>query len=142
MTLIAPSPSRYPANAKPFAHPLGRSETLALMGILVALGAWLRLDQWLDQVLIDDEWHALHQIIERTPAQLFLSFGYADYSVPLGMLDAWIAAQFGLGEAAMRLPIMAAGLATLLVIPLYLAPRVGATTALTHALLLAVSALL
>src|SRR5258706_6630172 len=142
MTLTAPSTSRYPADAEPFGHPLARPETLALMGILVALGAWLRLDQWLDQVLIDDEWHALPQVIERTPAELFLSFGYADYSIPLGILDAWIASQFGLGEAAMRAPIMAAGLVTLLVIPWYLAPRVGATMVLTHAFLLAISPLL
>jgi Dolichyl-phosphate-mannose-protein mannosyltransferase len=134
--------SRYPADARPHADALARPATLALIGILVALGAWLRLDQWLDQVLIDDEWHALHQIIDHTPAQLFLSFGYADYSIPLGMLDAWIAAHFGLGEAAMRLPIMAAGLTTLVVIPWYLAPRVGATVAATHAFLLAISPLL
>src|SRR5260370_33563661 len=99
MTLIAPSPSRYPANAKPFAHPLGRSETLALMGILVALGAWLRLDQWLDQGLIFDEWHALPQVIEHTPAELFLSFCYADYSIPLCSLHSWIAPQFGHAQA-------------------------------------------
>jgi len=112
------------------------------MVILAALGAWLRLDQWLDQVLIDDEWHALHQIIEHTPAQLFLSFGYADYSIPLGMLDAWIAAHFGLSEIAMRMPMMVAGLATLLIIPWYLASRVGAAVALTHMFLLAISPLL
>jgi hypothetical protein len=142
MTLIAPSTLHYPTDATPFADALVRPATLVLMGIFVALGVWLRLDQWLDQVLIDDEWHAFHQVIDHTPAQLFLSFGYADYSIPLGMLDAWIAAQFGLGEAAMRLPIMAAGLATLLAIPWYLTPRVGATVALTHAFLLAISPLL
>jgi hypothetical protein len=142
MTPIAASTSRFPADARPFADALARPAMLAVMGIVVTLGVWLRLDQWLDQVLIDDEWHALHQVIEHTPAQLFLSFGYADYSIPLGMLDAWIAAHFGLGEVAMRLPIMAAGLATLLVLPWYLAPRVGATVALTHAFLLAISPLL
>jgi len=134
--------SRHLADVKPFTHPLARPENLAVMGILFALGTWLRLDQWLDQVLIDDEWHALHQIIDHPPAHLFLSFGYADYSIPLGMLDAWMAAQFGLSEAAMRVPVMAAGLATLLLVPWYLAPRVGATVALTHAFLLAISPLL
>jgi hypothetical protein len=142
MTLIAPSTSRHTTDATPVAGTLARPVTLALMGIFVVLGVWLRLDQWLDQVLIDDEWHALHQIIDHTPAQLFLSFGYADYSIPMGMLDAWIAAHFGLDEAAMRLPIMAAGLATLLLIPWYLTPRVGATVAVTHVFLLAISPLL
>jgi hypothetical protein len=142
MTLIAPPTSHYPADARPFANALARPATIALQGILVALGVLLRLDQWLAQVLIDDEWHALHQVIEHTPAQLFLSFGYADYSIPLGMLDAWIGTHFGLSEVAMRLPIMAAGLVTLLIIPWYLAPRVGAAVALTHVFLLAISPLL
>jgi hypothetical protein len=41
----------------------------ALAGIFAAylLGTWLRLDQFLFQVVTDDEWHALHQVIFNTP---------------------------------------------------------------------------
>ncbi len=131
-----------PADVRSSAGLSARPKTIALMGVLVALGTWLRLDQWLDQVLVDDEWHALHQIIDHTPTQLFVTFGFADYSIPMGMFDAWIAAHFGLSEIAMRMPIMVAGLATLVIIPWYLAPRVGTAIALTQLFLLAISPLL
>ena len=56
--------------------------------VAIALGAYLRLDQFLAQVLIDDEWHAVHQVMHRTPKTMFLDFGFADYSIPLGILAA------------------------------------------------------
>ena len=37
-----------------------------------ALGRWLRIDQFTSQVLIDDEWHAVHQLLQLAPAQMFL----------------------------------------------------------------------
>ena len=63
----------------------------------------LRLDQIAAQVLIDDEWHAVHQVLRRTPAQMFLDFGFADYSIPLGIL-AWLrgALRSAVGDADAR----------------------------------------
>jgi len=117
----------------------------AWLAVLVAvgiLGAYLRLDQFLSQVLIDDEWHVVHQVLQRTPATMFLDFGWADYSIPLGILDWYVAHWFGLSEAAMRWPMLVCGLATLVVLPLYVAPRLGRTTAAVFALLIAISPLL
>ena len=50
------------------------------------LGAFFRIDQFSGQVLIDDEWHAVHQLLRLSPAQMFVDFGHADYSIPLGLL--------------------------------------------------------
>ena len=108
----------------------------------VALGAFLRMDQFTAQVLIDDEWHAVHQVIRLSPLQMFLDFGHADYSIPLGLLDGLEARWFGLSESAMRLPMLVCGLATLVLFPLYVAPRLGRATAAIFALLLAISPLL
>ena len=77
------------------------------------VGAWLRLDQLVSQVLIDDEWHAIHQMLYRTPQVMFFDFGFADYSIPLGILDWYVAHGWGISEIAMRLPMVACGLATL-----------------------------
>ena len=113
-----------------------------LFAFAVVVGATIRLDQFTAQVLIDDEWHAVHQLLRLSPAQMFLEFGHADYSIPLGMLD-WLESRwFGLSETAMRWPMLACGLATLVVFPLYVAPRLGRATASVFALLLAISPLL
>jgi hypothetical protein len=114
-------------------------------GVLIAamvVGAFLRLQQIGAQVLIDDEWHAVHQFIARGPADLFFDFGYADYSIPLGILDWYQAQWWGVSELTLRWPMLACGLLTLVLLPLYVAPRLGRATAAVFALLLAVSPLL
>lgn len=115
---------------------------LGVLAVAVVAGAWLRLQQVGAQVLIDDEWHAVHQFVARTPGELFLDFGYADYSIPLGLLG-WLEAQwFGVSELTLRGPMLACGLLTLVALPLYVVPRLGRPTAALFALLLAVSPLL
>jgi hypothetical protein len=115
---------------------------LGALGAATLLGAWLRLDQFLSQVLIDDEWHAVHQVLHHTPAEMLLDFGIADYSIPIGIL-AWFEANWwGLSEVGLRWPMLACGLLTLIVFPAYVAPRVGRATAAVFALLLAISPLL
>lgn len=112
-----------------------------LFPVAIAVGAYLRLDQFLAQTLIDDEWHAIHQLIYRTPSEFALSFGHADYSIPLTLLY-WVEAQFfGLSELGMRWPMMACGLATLVAFPLF-ARRFGLLEATTFAFLIATSPML
>ena len=113
-----------------------------VLGIAVLIGAYLRLDQIAMQVLIDDEWHAVHQFITRTPREMFFDFGYADYSIPLGILDWYQAQAWGVSELTLRWPMLACGLATLVLMPLYVAPRLGRRTAAVFALLIALSPLL
>lgn len=109
---------------------------------LLLLGGWLRLDQFVAQVLIDDEWHAVHQLIGNTPRGILTSFGHADHSIPLTLFY-WLEADlFGLSELAMRWPLMACGLATLLLFPAYVRQRLGAAEALVFGLLVALSPLL
>ena len=40
---------------------------LGVLGAAVLIGAFLRLEQIAMQVLIDDEWHAVHQFLAHTP---------------------------------------------------------------------------
>ena len=120
--------------------PLPRA-AVALLCVAIALGVYLRLDQFTLQVLIDDEWHAVHQILRHTPAQMFFDFGFADYSIPLGILDWHEARWFGLSETGMRLPMLVCGVATLVAFPLYVARRFSAPVAVLFAVLLAISPL-
>lgn len=123
---------------------MARPSVRLLLGVaIVLLGAWLRLDQFMVQVVTDDEWHALTQLAAgRSPAQIALSFGLADYSIPLTLLYGWEAEVFGLSELGMRWPQMLAGLLLLPLFPLWAARRFGGRVALVFALLLAISPLL
>ena len=113
-----------------------------VMIVATLVGVWLRLDQIGRQVLIDDEWHAVHQFLTHTPREMFVEFGYADYSIPLGILDWYQAQWWGVSELTLRWPMLACGLATLVLFPLYIAPRLGRATAALFAVLIAMSPLL
>lgn len=113
-----------------------------MLVVAVLGGAALRLDQFTAQVLIDDEWHAVHQVLQRGPGALFLDFGFSDYSIPLGIYDWGLAQTVGLSETAMRAPMLLCGLATLVLFPLFAARRFGYPVATLFALLLAISPLL
>lgn len=135
-------PSNLPSES-PRVTPVAWHAIHWLVGLAVfALCLWLRLDQIVDQVVTDDEWHALHQVISHSPRDFLLSFGVADHSIPLTLLFWQEADWFGLSELAMRWPMMLAGLATVVLLPLWALPRVGWRTTLVFALLLAVSPLL
>ena len=110
--------------------------------LVFALGAWLRMDQLGSQTLIDDEWHAVHQLVRSSPGQFMLSLGHADYSIPLTLYFWFVAQTVGLTELAMRLPSLLAGLATLLVLPWALRGRLDGRVLLVFGLCLAVSPLL
>ncbi len=120
----------------------GASRHLVFLLVIAGVGAWLRLDQFGLQVVTDDEWHALVQLFSGSPGQFLLSFGYADYSIPLALLYWCEAAWFGITEWGMRWPMLSAGLLILLLFPLRASSRLGWRVALLFALLLAISPLL
>ncbi len=110
--------------------------------LIVLLAFFYRGYQLIDQVLIDDEWHAAHQVMMSTPTQIATSFGLADYSIPLTLYYKAIAATMGLSELAMRAPLFIAGLLFAGVATGFAWKRLGANTALAFGALLATSPLL
>ena len=122
-------------------HSLRRSD-LFWLALAIGLGIALRLDQLGSQLLLEDEWHAVHRVAKETPAAIFLDFGHSDSSIPLTLLYWAEAHVFGLSELAMRWPMELAGVATLVLFPWYVARHVGRGEALLLAGLLAISPLL
>lgn len=117
--------------------------TLGLLTLAVVCGAVLRLDQFSTQLLIDDEWHAVHKLLAVGGAkEIFLSFGYADHSVPLTLLYWLQSSWFGLSEVGMRWPMMACGLLTLVFFPAHVMRVLGRREAVVFAWLLALSPML
>jgi hypothetical protein len=109
--------------------------------LAVVAGTVIRLDQLRDQVLVDDEWHALHMLLAHGPRDVLLSFGTTDHSIPLTLWDILLERTVGLTELGMRLPSLVCGLATLVAIPALVRPLVGARVAATLAWLLAIAPL-
>jgi hypothetical protein len=111
---------------------------------LVALGAgaWLRYTQLPIQVLVDDEWHAVHKLLHSDAQGIVTSFGLADYSIPLTLYDRFLALHGGLTEWAMHVPMLVSGIALLVVAPLLLRRAIARPVAVTWVALLAVSPLL
>jgi hypothetical protein len=109
------------------------------LAVSFGLAMWLRLDQIATQVLIEDEWHPVHQVIYLTPAGILTSFGNADYSIPLVLLYFVQAKLVGLTELGLRLPMIAAGIATVIALPLIFRRRFDDRVIAAFALLLAVS---
>jgi hypothetical protein len=112
--------------------------------MLVAFVAGVALRLWqLDiQILIDDEWHAIHKLLRSGPGDILTHLGYADYSIPLTLYYQWLYRTIGLSEWAMHLPPLVAGVALLLIGPRMLARWAGLPARATWLGLAALSPLL
>ena len=112
--------------------------------MLLAFVAGLALRAWqLDiQILIDDEWHAVHKLLRATPLDILTHLGYADYSIPLTLYYQWLYRTVGLSEWGMHAPALVAGGALLLIGPRMLARWVPLPTRAVWLALVAISPLL
>lgn len=107
----------------------------------VAVGAYLRATQLPIQILLDDEWHAIHKLLHSDARGILTSFGLADHSIPLTLYYRFLALHGGLTEWEMHVPLLLAGIALLVVAPLLLWGRASLAVLATWALLLAISPL-
>jgi hypothetical protein len=115
---------------------------LAFSAVLT-IGIYLRFQQITIQWLMDDEWHAVHKLVATHGFfPILLSFGQADYSIPLTILYKFLAQTVGLNEMSMRLPMLLGGTAFVVLAMLWIRKRMGKATSLVFGVLLAVSPLL
>ena len=120
----------------------GSSAWLALALVAFAAGAWLRLHQLDAQILIDDEWHAIHRLLVADIGAIVTRLGFADYSIPLTVADRWLYDRGLLSERWMHVPAAIAGLALLVCGPLLVRRWFAAPTLAIWVGLLALSPLL
>ena len=113
------------------------------MGVAIGCVAiYLRVNQLGQQILIDDEWHAIHALLRLDYLGIFLSFGHADHSIPFTLLFKFLSETVGLSEWWMRIWPLLGGLATVAVIPTLLRPWLRNSEAWLLAALLAISPIL
>jgi hypothetical protein len=115
----------------------------AFLGIgFLSLGAILRLYQLSTQLLIDDEWHAIHKLISSDWIDIATHFGFTDHCIPLTLYFKTLQALDILTEWNMRLPSIASGLALLIVAPYLLRTLIPWSTLTIYMGLLAISPVL
>jgi hypothetical protein len=112
---------------------------MALLGALAA-GAILRLWNLGAQVMSGDEFHAIFAALERPVARILFVYQEADNCIPLTVVDRLLVDRgVALTEWIVRLPVLIAGFALLLLAPLWAWRRLGAGSAVALAWLAALS---
>src|SRR5207244_13197764 len=115
---------------------------IALLTLAIAIGAALRWYQLSTQILLDDEWHAIHKLLRSDVRDILTHFGVADYSIPLTIYYRFLYSHGGLSEWRMHLPMLVSGIALLFVAPWLLEDRFSLPVRTLSTALLAVSPLL
>ncbi len=107
--------------------------------LLVALGVVLRLWHWSSQILLDDEWHALNFVLNRSLIDVFMQQGLGANSIPVNVYCWIILHTAGWSEPLLRLPSIVAAISTLIVIPVMARRIWGNSVACVATALFAVS---
>jgi hypothetical protein len=108
----------------------------------IGAGIYLRATQLSTQILLDDEWHAIHKLLHSDVKGIVTSFGVADYSIPLTLYYRFLALHGGLTEWQMHLPMLLAGIALLVACPWLLRRDAQPAALAAWVALLAISPLL
>ncbi|MEW6747819.1 MAG: hypothetical protein AB1486_34280 [Planctomycetota bacterium] len=127
------------AQSDRLARPVQFLRTEGLFGIAIVIGAALRLYAIGDQILADDEWHALRAALTYDWGYIASHFGGADYSIPLALLYKALLGSVGLSEMLMRAPVLVGGIAGLIGLAWLVRISAGKQTGDIFAFLLAVS---
>lgn len=118
---------------------LGNKMQQAWLLLIFLLGTYLRLWHWPSQMMLDDEWHALNFVFNRSFFDVILQQGLGANSIPVNIYAWLVLNTTGWSEPLLRLPSMLSGIAALVVIPLLTRRIWGNFVACIMAALLAVS---
>lgn len=113
-----------------------------ILAVLLILGAALRLWHWTDQMLLDDEWHALNFVFNRSFKDIMLQQGMGANSMPVNVYSWILLHSAGWSEPLLRLPSMLAGISALFVLPMLVKRIWGTPVAVVTAALLSISPVL
>jgi hypothetical protein len=95
-----------------------------IAALVLAAGVVLRFWNLRDQVLGGDELHAVRAALSQPLATLLTTYQLADSCIPLTALDRWLLDRgVALDERLLRLPVLASGLAALVLLPLLVRRR-------------------
>lgn len=116
-----------------------------LLFLIFIAGSCIRLYRIGDQLVIDDEWHALNAVQYHDFSWIFTHFAGdsgSDHSIPLALLYELQYQLVGLNEILLRWPMLLAGCGALLILPYLLRHWLNKPERLMLAALLAISPVL
>ena len=113
---------------------------LALLAIGVA--AALRTYALGSQVVIDDEWHALHKVMRSDVIGILTHLDYADFSIPVALYYRALQQTIGITEWTMRAPMVIAGVALVALAPWLARAWTSRPAGVAWSVLLAISPML
>jgi mannosyltransferase len=116
-----------------------RSPAILVLGAAVVTGAGLRLVGIFDQLLLSDEWHALHAAATASYSTLFGLLTIGATSIPMNLYDKLLLDTVGWSELWLRMPSLIAGMALLIVFPLLIRRFLSPRALLLASFLLAIS---
>jgi len=103
------------------------------------LGTWLRLYMISDQILLNDEWHAMNIVVNTSWAELFIKGNRRANSIPLNLYSYFLLYIERWSELLFRLPSIVAGLSLLYLFPFLIKKLINARLALVFTYLIAIS---
>ncbi len=110
--------------------------------LVLLLETFLRVFRIGDQLILDDEWHALNAVQDHDYGWIFSHLGHADHSIPLALLYEFFTHTFGLNEITMRIPSVAAGIFAIIALPWLMRNWLKPRECLVMAALISISPLL
>ncbi len=111
-----------------------------MLGCVFVVGAYLRLHLLLSQILMDDEWHSIRAVTGKKLLEVLTAFDPVNNSsLPLNLYNLALYHTVGWSELTIRLPIIVAGLLSLIVLPLQIKQLLNARDSIVFACLLAIS---
>ncbi len=119
-----------------------RADVLAGYGTALVVGMSLRLYGLRHQIVVDDEWHALHHLLRFGYGGILTQFSESGDSIPLTFFYRIMADTVGLSELGLRAPSFMAGLASLVLLPAFWPREVRHGERVLFAWLLALSPIL
>lgn len=106
----------------------------------IAGGVFLRLYMICNQVLLDDEWHSLHYVIQKPFDYLLTHFSIPGATcIPLNVYNLALLKTIGWSEIMLRLPSIVAGILALVFFPILVRPLMERRPTLLFTMLLAIS---
>jgi hypothetical protein len=94
------------------------------------------------QIVIDDEWHALHKVMRAGLASILTELDYADFSIPVALYYSALRNTIGISEWTMRAPMVVAGIALVALAPWLARAWTPRAVGVTWSILLAISPML
>jgi len=114
----------------------------ALISLSFITGTILRFYLISRQILIDDEWHAINYVIDRSFQYVLMHHALGGNSIPMDLYHWFLLNTFGWSELSLRAPSLIAGVLSLVVFPVFVAKICNNRTTVIFSFLLAISPVL